>query len=69
MFSYNFIVTLMPKWSRSLLPYWGHYIAGWDGIFNFGGWLTFILPLKLRRNNIFLNLYFYFCTHFSYQLD
>ncbi|XP_036966196.1 sterol 26-hydroxylase, mitochondrial-like isoform X1 [Acanthopagrus latus] len=35
MFSYNFIVTLMPKWSRSLLPYWGHYIAGWDGIFNF----------------------------------
>ena len=50
MFSYNFIVTLMPKWSRSLLPYWGHYIAGWDGIFNFGEWLTFILPLKLRRN-------------------
>ena len=68
MFSYNFIVTLMPKWSRSLLPYWGHYIAGWDGIFNFGEWLTF----KMKKKYIFIfYLYylFYFCTSLSYKLD
>ncbi|XP_035531952.1 sterol 26-hydroxylase, mitochondrial [Morone saxatilis] len=34
MFSNDMIVMLTPKWSRSLLPYWGRYIAGWDGIFN-----------------------------------
>lgn len=37
MFSNNFQVLLMPKWSRGLLPYWKRYIAGWDGIFSFGG--------------------------------
>ncbi|KAI4805086.1 hypothetical protein KUCAC02_009719 [Chaenocephalus aceratus] len=26
----------MPKWSRSLLPYWRRYIEGWEGIFCFG---------------------------------
>lgn len=37
MFSNNLQVFLMPKWSRGLLPYWRRYIAGWDGIFSFGG--------------------------------
>lgn len=36
MFSNNFIVVLLPRWTRSILPFWGRYIAGWDGIFNFG---------------------------------
>nr|XP_040057824.1 sterol 26-hydroxylase, mitochondrial [Gasterosteus aculeatus aculeatus] len=35
MFSNNMPVFATPKWSRSLLPYWGRYIAGWDGIFFF----------------------------------
>ncbi|KAM3608489.1 uncharacterized protein V6R79_026365 [Siganus canaliculatus] len=35
MFSANFIVFLMPKWSRNLLPHWERFVAGWDGIFNF----------------------------------
>ncbi|KAF3842817.1 hypothetical protein F7725_001666 [Dissostichus mawsoni] len=36
MFSYNLAAFLMPKWSRSLLPYWRRYIEGWEGIFCFG---------------------------------
>lgn len=36
MFSNLFYALLMPKWSRGLLPYWRRFIAGWDGIFNFG---------------------------------
>ncbi|XP_042350913.1 sterol 26-hydroxylase, mitochondrial [Plectropomus leopardus] len=35
MLSNNTIVFMLPKWSRSLLPYWGRYIAGWEGIFSF----------------------------------
>ncbi|KAE8299611.1 Sterol 26-hydroxylase, mitochondrial [Larimichthys crocea] len=35
MFSNNFVVMLLPKWSRGILPYWGRYIEGWDGIFSF----------------------------------
>ncbi|XP_070770761.1 sterol 26-hydroxylase, mitochondrial [Enoplosus armatus] len=35
MFSNSMAVVLMPKWSRSLLPYWGRYVAGWEGIFSF----------------------------------
>uniref|UniRef100_A0A674PJU0 Cytochrome P450, family 27, subfamily A, polypeptide 1, gene 3 n=2 Tax=Takifugu rubripes TaxID=31033 RepID=A0A674PJU0_TAKRU len=35
MFSNNFQVFLMPKWSRGVLPYWRRYVAGWDGIFSF----------------------------------
>lgn len=38
MFTNNFPVVIIPKWSRSLLPYWGRYVAGWDGIFSFGTW-------------------------------
>ncbi|XP_056294166.1 sterol 26-hydroxylase, mitochondrial isoform X2 [Pseudoliparis swirei] len=35
MFENNMAVLVMPKWSRGLLPYWGRYVAGWDGIFSF----------------------------------
>ncbi|KAL6101296.1 cyp27a1 [Pungitius sinensis] len=35
MFSNNMPVFVTPKWSRRLLPYWGRYVAGWDGIFCF----------------------------------
>ncbi|XP_017285840.1 sterol 26-hydroxylase, mitochondrial [Kryptolebias marmoratus] len=35
MFSYSMVVVILPKWSRRLLPYWGRYIAGWEGIFTF----------------------------------
>ncbi|XP_027141554.1 sterol 26-hydroxylase, mitochondrial-like [Larimichthys crocea] len=38
MFSNNFVVMLLPKWSRGILPYWGRYIEGWDGIFSFSEW-------------------------------
>ncbi|TNN68535.1 Sterol 26-hydroxylase, mitochondrial [Liparis tanakae] len=35
MFENNMAVFVMPRWSRGLLPYWGRYVAGWDGIFSF----------------------------------
>ncbi|KAM4558152.1 sterol 26-hydroxylase, mitochondrial [Odontesthes bonariensis] len=35
MFSNSMAVVIIPKWSRNLLPYWGRYIAGWEGIFSF----------------------------------
>ncbi|MEQ2260495.1 hypothetical protein XENORESO_019443 [Xenotaenia resolanae] len=35
MFSNSMPVAIFPKWSRNLLPYWGRYIASWDGIFSF----------------------------------
>ncbi|XP_028991534.1 sterol 26-hydroxylase, mitochondrial [Betta splendens] len=35
MFSNVLAVLLMPKWSRSVLPHWKRYIAGWDGIFSY----------------------------------
>ncbi|XP_076016675.1 sterol 26-hydroxylase, mitochondrial [Genypterus blacodes] len=35
MFANGMPVVLTPKWSRKLLPYWGRYTAGWDGIFKF----------------------------------
>ncbi|XP_054642347.1 sterol 26-hydroxylase, mitochondrial-like [Dunckerocampus dactyliophorus] len=35
MFSNSLAVVAMPKWSRNLLPYWGRYIDGWEGIFSF----------------------------------
>ncbi|XP_029936204.1 cytochrome P450 27C1 [Myripristis murdjan] len=37
MFSNSMAVMVMPKWTRNLLPYWGRYIAGWEGIFKFAG--------------------------------
>ncbi|XP_029315190.1 sterol 26-hydroxylase, mitochondrial [Cottoperca gobio] len=36
MFQNNMAAFMMPKWSRSLLPYWRNYIEGWEGIFSFG---------------------------------
>ncbi|XP_061923535.1 sterol 26-hydroxylase, mitochondrial [Entelurus aequoreus] len=35
MFSNSLAVVVTPKWSRNLLPYWGRYIDGWEGIFSF----------------------------------
>ncbi|XP_051937895.1 sterol 26-hydroxylase, mitochondrial isoform X1 [Hippocampus zosterae] len=35
MFSNSLAVVMLPKWSRNLLPYWGRYIDGWEGIFSF----------------------------------
>nr|XP_057938363.1 sterol 26-hydroxylase, mitochondrial-like [Doryrhamphus excisus] len=35
MFSNSLAVVTLPKWSRNLLPYWGRYIDGWEGIFSF----------------------------------
>ncbi|KAL8183025.1 UNVERIFIED_CONTAM: hypothetical protein K2H54_012478 [Gekko kuhli] len=29
-------VTLLPKWTRDVLPYWNRYLQGWDTIFAFG---------------------------------
>ncbi|KAH0621223.1 hypothetical protein JD844_022301 [Phrynosoma platyrhinos] len=28
--------TILPKWSRDVLPYWNRYLDGWDTIFAFG---------------------------------
>ncbi|XP_069554912.1 sterol 26-hydroxylase, mitochondrial [Brachyistius frenatus] len=35
MFSNSMAVVIIPKWSRNLMPHWGRYIAGWEGIFSF----------------------------------
>ncbi|KAL0964032.1 hypothetical protein UPYG_G00317360 [Umbra pygmaea] len=35
MFSYSMHVVMLPKWSRNLLPFYGRYISGWEGIFKF----------------------------------
>lgn len=40
MFSNSLAVVVTPKWSRKLLPFWGRYIDGWEGIFSFGEMLT-----------------------------
>ncbi|XP_056145405.1 sterol 26-hydroxylase, mitochondrial [Lampris incognitus] len=37
MFSNSMPLTVLPKWSHKFLPYWGRYIAGWEGIFTFAG--------------------------------
>ncbi|KAJ6634317.1 hypothetical protein lerEdw1_014081, partial [Lerista edwardsae] len=29
-------VTILPKWTREILPYWNRYLQGWDTIFAFG---------------------------------
>ncbi|XP_048342883.1 sterol 26-hydroxylase, mitochondrial-like [Sphaerodactylus townsendi] len=28
--------TVLPKWTREVLPYWNRYLQGWDTIFDFG---------------------------------
>ncbi|KAJ6665509.1 hypothetical protein lerEdw1_003350 [Lerista edwardsae] len=33
----NFVfVTILPKWTRGLLPFWNRYLDSWDTIFSFG---------------------------------
>ncbi|GAB5575991.1 sterol 26-hydroxylase [Prionailurus iriomotensis] len=36
MFQNSLYVTFLPKWSRSLLPFWKRYLDGWNTIFSFG---------------------------------
>lgn len=36
MFQNSLYVTFLPKWTRSLLPFWKRYIDGWNTIFFFG---------------------------------
>ncbi|CAG08197.1 unnamed protein product [Tetraodon nigroviridis] len=50
MFSNNLQVFLMPRWSRGLLPYWRRYVAGWDGIFSFGGWYFYCSCASLAQS-------------------
>ncbi|XP_039612379.1 sterol 26-hydroxylase, mitochondrial-like [Polypterus senegalus] len=35
MMSYSVFISSLPKWTRQVLPFWKHYVAGWDGIFDF----------------------------------
>ncbi|XP_034641723.1 sterol 26-hydroxylase, mitochondrial isoform X1 [Trachemys scripta elegans] len=32
----SIFATVMPQWSRELLPFWNRYLASWDTIFAFG---------------------------------
>ncbi|XP_020647795.2 sterol 26-hydroxylase, mitochondrial [Pogona vitticeps] len=32
----SLFVTILPKWTRDMLPYWNRYLEGWDTIFAFG---------------------------------
>ncbi|XP_062972843.1 sterol 26-hydroxylase, mitochondrial [Elgaria multicarinata webbii] len=32
----SIFVTILPKWTRDVLPYWNRYLQGWDTIFAFG---------------------------------
>ncbi|XP_004376380.1 sterol 26-hydroxylase, mitochondrial [Trichechus manatus latirostris] len=36
MFQNSLYATFLPKWTRSLLPFWRRYLDGWDTIFSFG---------------------------------
>ncbi|XP_027444841.1 sterol 26-hydroxylase, mitochondrial isoform X2 [Zalophus californianus] len=36
MFQNSVYVTFLPKWTRSLLPFWKRYLDGWNTIFSFG---------------------------------
>ncbi|XP_007519906.1 sterol 26-hydroxylase, mitochondrial [Erinaceus europaeus] len=36
MFQNSIYVTFLPKWTQSLLPFWGRYLEGWNNIFSFG---------------------------------
>ncbi|XP_012859809.1 sterol 26-hydroxylase, mitochondrial isoform X1 [Echinops telfairi] len=36
MFQNSLYATFLPKWTRSLLPFWDRYIDGWNTIFSFG---------------------------------
>ncbi|XP_053142873.1 sterol 26-hydroxylase, mitochondrial-like [Hemicordylus capensis] len=32
----SIFATILPKWTREVLPYWNRYLQGWDTIFAFG---------------------------------
>ncbi|KAJ7345990.1 hypothetical protein JRQ81_001940 [Phrynocephalus forsythii] len=32
----SLFATILPKWTRDMLPYWNRYLEGWDTIFAFG---------------------------------
>ncbi|MEQ2237190.1 hypothetical protein ILYODFUR_020713 [Ilyodon furcidens] len=49
MFSNSMPVAIFPKWSRNLLPYWGRYIASWDGIFSFSELLKLYTEVPLTQ--------------------
>ncbi|XP_054979160.1 sterol 26-hydroxylase, mitochondrial [Sorex araneus] len=36
MFRYSVYSTFLPKWTRSVLPFWDWYMEGWNNIFAFG---------------------------------
>ncbi|XP_017390666.1 sterol 26-hydroxylase, mitochondrial [Cebus imitator] len=36
MFQNSLYVTFLPKWTRSVLPFWKRYLDGWNVIFSFG---------------------------------
>ncbi|XP_032493862.1 sterol 26-hydroxylase, mitochondrial isoform X1 [Phocoena sinus] len=36
MFQNSLYATFLPKWTRSLLPFWRRYLDGWNTIFSFG---------------------------------
>ncbi|XP_010986642.1 sterol 26-hydroxylase, mitochondrial [Camelus dromedarius] len=36
MFQNSLYATFLPKWTRSLLPFWKRYLDGWNTIFSFG---------------------------------
>lgn len=36
MFRYSVYSTFLPKWTRSVLPFWDWYMKGWNNIFAFG---------------------------------
>ncbi|XP_008057052.2 sterol 26-hydroxylase, mitochondrial [Carlito syrichta] len=36
MFQNSIYATFLPKWTRSLLPFWKNYLDGWNVIFSFG---------------------------------
>uniref|UniRef100_A0A8C8SJ99 Cytochrome P450 family 27 subfamily A member 1 n=1 Tax=Pelusios castaneus TaxID=367368 RepID=A0A8C8SJ99_9SAUR len=36
MFKNSIFATVLPRWTRGLLPFWNRYLGGWDIIFAFG---------------------------------
>lgn len=32
----SIFATILPKWTRDVLPFWNRYLQGWDTIFAFG---------------------------------
>lgn len=36
MFKNSIFATVLPRWSRKVLPFWDRYLDSWDTIFAFG---------------------------------